>query len=84
MGRTMITFNVIREQHGWTIRMGECMMTPFRSRDAAIREANCLAEAIRSHGVGAEVIIEAAEPSEPLADLGDSSSSRLDGLPTDT
>jgi hypothetical protein len=41
----MITFNVVKEQHGWAIRMDERMITPFWSRDLAIREANCLARA---------------------------------------
>jgi hypothetical protein len=57
----MITFSVIEEQHGWSIRMGEWSMTPFWSRDLAIREANCLAEAIRCHGECTQVIIEGAD-----------------------
>jgi hypothetical protein len=61
----MITFNVVREQHGWAIRVGERMTTPFWSRDLAIREANCLAEAIRRHGERTQVIVDADEPSEP-------------------
>lgn len=62
----MITFNVVKEQYGWAIRMDERMMTPFWSRDLAIREANCLAHAIRCHGECAEVIVEDAVPSEPF------------------
>ena len=77
----MITFNVVKEQHGWAIRMGERMMTPFWSRDLAIREANCLADAIRCHGECAEVIVEGADPSEPLKKIKGSSSSRLDAAP---
>jgi hypothetical protein len=65
----MITFNVVKEQHGWAVRMGNCMMTPFRSRNLAIREANCLADAIRGHGVHTEVIIEDAKPSQPIPKL---------------
>ncbi len=57
----MITFNVLKEQHGWSIRMGEWSMTPFWSKDLAIREANCLAEAIRCHGECTEVLIEGAD-----------------------
>jgi hypothetical protein len=57
----MITFSVIKEQNGWSIRMGEWSMTPFWSEGLAIREANCLAEAIRCHGECAEVIIEGAD-----------------------
>ena len=60
----MITFNVVKEKHGWAIRVGERMTTPFWSRDLAIREANCLAEAIRRHGERTEVIVEAEEPTE--------------------
>ena len=74
----MITFNVVKEQHGWAIRMDERMMTPFWSRDLAIREANCLADAIRCHGECAEVIVEGADPNEPLKKIKDASSSRLE------
>ncbi len=75
----MITFNVVKEQHGWAIRMDERMMTPFWSRDLAIREANCLADAIRCHGECAEVIVEGADPSEPLKKIKGSSSSQPPG-----
>jgi hypothetical protein len=61
----MITFNVVKERHGWAIRMGERMIMPFRSRDLAVREANCLADAIRCHGESTEVIVEGAEPNDP-------------------
>ena len=54
----MITFEVVKEQYGWAIRMGERMKTLFWSRDLAIREANCLADAIRCHGECAEVLVE--------------------------
>jgi hypothetical protein len=49
-------------------------MTPFWSRDLAIREANCLARAIRCHGECAEVIVEDAVPSEPLTKTTDTRS----------
>ena len=78
----MITFNVVKEQHGWAIRMDERMMTPFWSRDSAIREANCLADAIRCHGECAEVIVEGADPSEPLKKIKGSNSSRLEAAPS--
>ena len=71
----MITFNVVKEQHGWAIRMmDERMITPFWSRDLAIREANCLARAIRCHGECAEVIVEDAVPREPLMKITDARS----------
>lgn len=77
----MITFHVVREQHGWAVRAGECMTTPFWSRDLAISEAICLADAIRRHGACAEVIIEGegrAEPPRRAVGLG---SPRLAPLP---
>ena len=78
----MITFNVVKEQHGWAIRMDERMMTPFWSRDLAIREANCLATAIRCHGECAEVIVQDdADPSESLKKIKSSSTSRLQAAP---
>ena len=61
----MITFKVVKEQHGWAIRMGEGVTTPFWSRDSAIREAHCLAAAIRCHGERTEVIIEGTDQSDP-------------------
>jgi hypothetical protein len=61
----MITFSVVKEQHGWAVRTGECMMTPFWSRELAIQEANCLADAIRCHGECAEVVVEGADPNHP-------------------
>jgi hypothetical protein len=57
----MITFNVVREKHGWAIRLDKCMTTPFRLRELAIREAQCLAEAIRRHGESAQVVVEEDE-----------------------
>ncbi len=76
----MITFNVYKERHGWAIRMGEPMKTVFWSRDVAIREANCLAAAIRCHGECAEVIVESADPNGLHKKIKGSSSARLDAL----
>ena len=75
----MITFDVVKEQHGWAIRMGG-MKTLFWSRNLAIREANCLADAIRSHGECAEVFVEGADLDEPLKGIKGSKSSRPDAL----
>ncbi len=60
----MIIFAVTKEPHGWAIRVGERMTTPYRRREDAIREANRLADAIRRHGPCTQVIIEDGEPSE--------------------
>ena len=76
----MITFSVVKEQYGWAIRVGEGMKTLFWSRDLAIREANCLADAIRYHGECAEVIVEGAGPNEVPKRIKGSSSARPDAL----
>jgi hypothetical protein len=73
----VITFKVVKEQYGWAIRMGECMTTPFWSRDLAIQEANSLADAIRRHGECAEVAVEGADPLKTSKSV---SSSRLAAL----
>jgi len=70
----MITFYVVKEQHGWAIRMGERMTMPFWSRDTAVREANCLADAIRCHGECTEVMVEGAEPNKPARGITGSNS----------
>lgn len=57
----MITFKVVKEQHGWAVRMGEQMTTPFWSRVLAIREADRMAAGIRRHGAVTEVLIEEVE-----------------------
>jgi hypothetical protein len=76
----MITFSVVKEQHGWAIRIGERMTTPFWSRDVAVREASCLADAIRCHGECSEVIVEGADPSELPTRIKGSGSVRLDAF----
>jgi hypothetical protein len=54
----MITFKVVKETHGWAVRLGEQMTTPFWSRASAVREASRLAESFGCHGEAAQVIIE--------------------------
>ena len=76
----MITFSVVKDKYGWAIRMGDAVSTPFRTRDLAIREAGCLADAIRCHGEVAEVIIEGANPNEPPRRIKGSKIARLDVL----
>ena len=61
----MIIFNVVKEEHGWSVKMGQKMTTPFWSRTVAISEANRLAAAIRRHGELTEVVIEG--PALPAA-----------------
>lgn len=61
----MISFRVVREPYGWAVRMGQGMMTPFRSRVMAIKHANGFAEALRQHGEAAEVVLEEIWPMQP-------------------
>ena len=69
----MIRFNVVKETHGWAIRMGERMTTPFWSKEQAVRQAKLLAEAIRRHGELTEVVVEGATPGEDVAGAEDRS-----------
>lgn len=55
----MQTFRVVKEHHGWAVRLGDSMSTPFWTRAMAIREAECLCESLRRHGVMAQISIEA-------------------------
>ncbi len=57
----MITFRVVRERHGWAVRTGEEMLTPFWSRELAIREADRMAAGLTRHGAPTEVLIEEDE-----------------------
>ena len=66
----MHTFQVVRESCGWSVRLGDGMTTPFWARDLAIREANSLCDALRSHGQAAEVVIEGMNPVDPLGVQG--------------
>ena len=54
----MISFRVTRERHGWAVRIGDHMVTPFWSKQKAIGRANDLAESIRLHGQHTEVTVE--------------------------
>ena len=53
----MIIFDVVKEEHGWAVKMGQRMTTPFWSRTVAITEANRLAAGIRRHGALTEVVV---------------------------
>lgn len=80
----MISFRVVKEQHGWSIRTGLGMSTPFWSKALAIREAACLAASIRCHGECTEVIIEDADRNEPPIGIKGVSSSPLEAILTGT
>ena len=65
----MIVFSVIKEPFGWSICTGGCMTTTFRTRDCAVREAHCLANAIRSHGQDTEVVVLDEDEGEAVGTL---------------
>lgn len=54
----MHAFRVIKKNYGWAVQFGDGMSTHYWSQALAIRGANRLCEALRKHGVAAEVIIE--------------------------
>jgi hypothetical protein len=54
----MHTFKVVKEPHGWAVRLGHGMCTPFWSQAQAVREANRLCGALRLHGASAEVVVD--------------------------
>ncbi len=63
----MHTFRIVKERFGWAVRLGDRMSTPFWFQAPAIREAQRLSEALRRHGLVAEVVIE-EEPNETTID----------------
>jgi len=54
----IISFRVVKEPYGWAVRLGEGMMTPFRSQALALQHASVIAEALRRRGEFAEVVVE--------------------------
>jgi hypothetical protein len=67
MKSDVISFRVVKEPYGWSVRRGEgMMMTPFRSRLLAIKHAKDFAKALQQCGELAEVVLEDASwPTEP-------------------
>jgi len=76
----MQTFKVVKERHGWAVRLGEGVCTPFWSEAMALREARRLCESLRLHGVAAEVVVE-NEPDSAARPLpaGDAGAPQRDG-----
>jgi hypothetical protein len=60
----MQTFRVAKERYGWAVRVGNGVTAPFWTRAMALREANCLCEELRRHGVAAEVVVDDVGPNE--------------------
>jgi hypothetical protein len=53
----IIGFRVVKEPYGWAVRLGEGMMTPFRSQAMALQHAAGIVEALRRCGEFAEVVV---------------------------
>lgn len=51
-------FRVVRQPLGWAVRCGDGMVTPFRSRENAMREALRLRDGLRAHGIAADIAID--------------------------
>ncbi len=47
-----------KEPFGWAVRIGPAMKSSFRTRAQAVREAECLCNELRQHGVQVEMLIE--------------------------
>jgi len=58
----MHTFKVVKEPHGWAVRLGAGVCTPLWSEAHASREAEQLCRSLRAHGVAAEVVVPAERP----------------------
>ena len=59
-----VEFRVVKEPYGWAVRLGDEMMTPFRSRRQAIDHANRFVQALRRQGEHAELRVEDGPPAE--------------------
>lgn len=75
----IISFRVVKEPYGWSVRLGQGMMTPFRSRHSALDHANGFVDALRRRGELAEVVVEEVCVADQPATRGRVDSGRLWG-----
>ena len=57
----VITFEVVKEPYGWSIRRDARMMTPVWCKALAVEQASRMVAVLRRHGAPAELRIEDAE-----------------------
>jgi hypothetical protein len=57
----VITFEVVKEPYGWSIRRDARMMTPVWCKAMAVEQANRMVAMLRRHGAPAELRIDDAE-----------------------
>lgn len=57
----VITFEVVKEPYGWSIRRDARMMTPVWCKALAVEQASRMVAVLRQHGQPAELRIDEAE-----------------------
>ncbi|WP_411287179.1 hypothetical protein [Phenylobacterium sp.] len=57
----VITFEVVKEPYGWSIRRDARMMTPVWCKALAVEQASRMVAVLRRHGAPAELRIDDAE-----------------------
>lgn len=57
----VITFEVVKEPYGWSIRRDARMMTPVWCKALAVEQASRMVEVLRRHGAPAALRVEDAE-----------------------
>ena len=60
----MHILRIVRIQCGWAIQSGSAMISPCRSRLAALGQAEQMADALRSHGEAVQIIAECDDADE--------------------
>ena len=64
-----LSFKVVKDPYGWSVRLGEGVSSLFRTESRATLEAKRLCDGLKAHGVAAEVVIE-REPAGPPQGIG--------------
>ena len=57
----VITFEVVKEPYGWSIRRDARMMTPVWCKALAVEQASRMVAVLRRHGASAELRVDDAE-----------------------
>jgi hypothetical protein len=60
----IVTFKVVKEPHGWAVRLPQGAMMPFRWRRLALDQAKALAKSCNRAGGAADVELDAARPTD--------------------
>jgi hypothetical protein len=60
----MHTLKIVRAPRGWEVQFGCAAVAPCKSQDAAVAQAERIAESIRRHGESVAIIIEVANTND--------------------